>query len=131
MWWRVCILKNTFKFPMCFWWSIFTDSSTFYYYYCNWESFSYLLAFCFRSIFWTCSEINGLHPTIFQELNNYYLCCSIERKNMGVGTQVHLLEKEHTSGWWVLLYNQQAYSGIQGLKHNCFLLGKRSKNPIV
>ena len=79
------------------------------------------LLFAFRSIFWTCFEINGMHPTIFQELNDNYLCHSTERNNMGVGIQVHPLEKEHTSGWWVLLYNQQAYSVIQGLKNKCFL----------
>lgn len=46
---------------------------------------------------------------------------------MGVGIQVHPLEKEHTSGWWVLLYNQQAYSAIQGLKNKCFLQGKEKQ----
>lgn len=46
---------------------------------------------------------------------------------MGVGTQVHPLEKEHTSGWWVLLYNQRAYLDIQGLKHNCFLSEGKKK----
>lgn len=73
---------------------------------CNWKSFvwvSYSLAVCLRSIFWTRSEINGLHPTIFQELNDYYLCCSIEnkKKNTGVGTQGHPLEKERTHKWLV------------------------------
>jgi hypothetical protein len=41
-------------------------------------------------------------------------------KDMGVGIQLHPLEKEHTSGCWVLLYNQQAYSDIQDLKPKYF-----------
>lgn len=97
----------------------------------NWKPLvlvSYSLAVGVRTILWTCYEINGLHPTIFKELNDYYFCRCIERKNMGVGIQVHPLEKEHTSGCWVLLYNQQAYSDIQGLKDKYFLLGgKKAK----
>ena len=49
---------------------------------------------------------------------------------MGVGIQVHPLEKEYTSGWWVLLYNQQTYSDTQGLKDKCFLFGEKKQNPI-
>lgn len=48
-------------------------------------------------------------------------------KNMGVGIQVHPLEKEHTSGWWVLLCNQQAYSDRGGLQHKCFLLEEKKQ----
>lgn len=48
---------------------------------------------------------------------------------MGVGIQVHL-EKEHTSGWWVLLCNQKAYSDIGGFKHKSFLLERKKKAEI-
>lgn len=48
---------------------------------------------------------------------------------MGVGIQVHL-EKEHTSGWWVLLRNQKAYSDIGVFKHKSFLLEGKKKAEI-